>query len=59
MIFFSPGTINFESVKVGLDKQSLTYIDVRNKSELQKEGTIVGSFNVPCKNATQKQSHPL
>ncbi len=38
-------------MKAGLDKKSLTYIDVRNRSELQKDGMIVGSFNIPCKNS--------
>ncbi|KAI9562735.1 hypothetical protein GHT06_010189 [Daphnia sinensis] len=41
------GTVDFETVKNGLEKKSLTYIDVRNKSELDKEGSIVGSVNIP------------
>ncbi|XP_046637415.1 rhodanese domain-containing protein CG4456-like [Daphnia pulicaria] len=46
------GSIDFESVKTGLDKKSLTYIDVRNRSELQKDGMIVGSFNIPLPEVT-------
>ncbi|XP_057367758.2 uncharacterized protein LOC130688750 [Daphnia carinata] len=41
------GTVDFETVKKGLEKKSLTYIDVRNQSELQNEGSIVGSVNIP------------
>ncbi len=41
------GTIDFEALKTGLENKSLTYIDVRNKSELQKEGKVVGSVNIP------------
>lgn len=41
------GTVDFEAVKNGLEKKSLTYIDVRNKSELHKEGSITGSVNIP------------
>lgn len=47
-ICFNPGTVDFEAVKNGLEKKSLTYIDVRNKSELHKEGSITGSVNIPC-----------
>lgn len=43
-----PGSATFEEIREGLEKKSLTYIDVRNKEELEKDGKIVGSFNIPC-----------
>ncbi|KAI9562734.1 hypothetical protein GHT06_010188 [Daphnia sinensis] len=41
------GTINFEEIRAGLENKSLIYMDVRNQSELQSDGKVVGSVNVP------------
>ena len=41
----SPGTIDFDEVRTGLEKKSFMYVDVRNKSELVSAGQIVGSVN--------------
>jgi hypothetical protein len=43
-----PGTIDFEEICAGLESKSITYMDVRNQSELQSDGQIVGSVNLPC-----------
>ncbi|XP_046637419.1 rhodanese domain-containing protein CG4456-like [Daphnia pulicaria] len=42
-----PGTIDFEEICAGLESKSITYMDVRNQSELQSDGQIVGSVNLP------------
>ncbi|KAI9562833.1 hypothetical protein GHT06_010288 [Daphnia sinensis] len=41
------GTINFEEICAGLENKSFIYMDVHNQSELQSDGKIVGSVNVP------------
>jgi hypothetical protein len=43
------GTIDFDVVKAGLEDKSIVYMDVRNRSELENDGKIVGSVNLPCK----------
>lgn len=48
VVLLIPGTIDFEEICAGLQSKSLTYMDVRNQSELQSEGKIVGSVNLPC-----------
>jgi hypothetical protein len=42
------GTIDFDGVKAGLEDKSIVYMDVRNRSELETDGKIVGSVNLPC-----------
>jgi len=39
--------IAFEEVLAGLNDKSLTYLDVRNKTELLTDGQVVGSVNIP------------
>ena len=41
--------MDFDSVKTGLASNSFTLIDVRNAGELQTDGKIPGSHNIPCK----------
>ncbi len=47
-MLFPPGTIDFDAVRAGLEKKSFMYVDVRNRSELESDGQIVGSVNLPC-----------
>ena len=41
--------MDFNAVKEGLSGGKITLIDVRNPGELESDGKIPGSFNVPCK----------
>jgi 3-mercaptopyruvate sulfurtransferase SseA len=41
--------MEYEDVKKGLEEHSFLLIDVRNPEELQKNGKIPGSINIPCK----------
>ena len=41
--------LDYEQVTQGLKDGSLIYLEVRNLSELQTDGKIVGSVVVPCK----------
>ena len=42
-------TVEFEEVRKGLEDKSVIYMDVRNRSELETDGKVVGSINLPCK----------
>ena len=39
--------MDFEAVKSGIDSKSIILIDVRNPGELQTDGKIPGSYNIP------------
>lgn len=41
--------VTFEEVLVGLESNSLIYLDVRNRDEVRTDGKVVGSLIVPCK----------
>lgn len=40
--------VEFEEVRKGLEDKSLMYLDVRNRSELENDGKVQGSVNLPC-----------
>merc|ERR1711928_283560 len=40
-------TLDFEEILAGLNDKSLTYLDVRNRTELQSDGKVAGSVNIP------------
>ena len=48
---FSLVVLEFEEVLAGLNDKSLTYLDVRNRTELQSDGQVAGSVNIPCNNS--------
>ena len=41
--------LDFNQVRQGMHDGSLIYMDVRNRSEMETDGRIVGSVVVPCK----------
>ena len=41
--------MDFDEIRTQLENKSLIYLDVRNRSELENDGKIVGSVNLPCK----------
>ena len=49
--------IDFDEVLVGLNAKTLTYLDVRNQTELQGDGQVAGSVNIPSNNCYTDYFH--